>query len=426
MITAKDGKTAAIFTAMGHSESESVSGELVIASGAAQLLARVRKAWKHRNLIERVERLLPVDPSSACQRLLNAAIRDLKEKIVLAGLDIARQVANDNKLPQVSKPEDVLENLSTSHTIDLSYRMGLLSRAEWRRVRRCYEIRRDLEHEDADYEATIEDCIYIFRTCVESVLAKDPVQQLRVADIKAAVESAAEIGPTPEIVDDFRHAPDVRQEEVFRYLLSKAGEATEVQVVQVNAVEMLRRLQPGLKDQPRLSLVRELTERLGRSPLSERDARVANAAGLVALLPKAKLVAFYGGIADKFESVGYSWRKYERHADLFDHLDDVGGLDAVPEDVRRRLILWMVLAYLGEPGGYGMLGRNRQVFYSDSASGRIRETFDRMGAKLRGDVDQAERDKRVIAARKSPSIDRRFQDLLDLVTEADGSVNDED
>jgi hypothetical protein len=40
--------------------------------------------------------------------------------------------------------------------------MGLLPRPEWRRVTRCYEIRRDLEHEDDEYEATVEDCIYIF------------------------------------------------------------------------------------------------------------------------------------------------------------------------------------------------------------------------------------------------------------------------
>ncbi|MER5347841.1 hypothetical protein ABT030_47845 [Streptomyces mirabilis] len=41
-----------------------------------------------KGLIERVRRLLPVDPSSACQRLLNAAVQDLREKVQIAGFGL--------------------------------------------------------------------------------------------------------------------------------------------------------------------------------------------------------------------------------------------------------------------------------------------------------------------------------------------------
>lgn len=153
-------------------------GELVpaqntaVTSKAVQgLLAQIRPQWKAKSLIQRVEKLLPVDPSSACQRLLNATFHDLREKVVLAGLDIAKQAAELHKLPQVNKAEDV-ENYTNDRIIDLAYRMGLMNRSEWRRLKRCYEIRRDLEHEDDEYEAELQDCVYIFATCIEDVLSR--------------------------------------------------------------------------------------------------------------------------------------------------------------------------------------------------------------------------------------------------------------
>ena len=56
---------------------------IVRASGVAGLLAEIRPEWKAKSLIRRVERLLDVDPSSACQRLFNAAIHDLRQKILI-------------------------------------------------------------------------------------------------------------------------------------------------------------------------------------------------------------------------------------------------------------------------------------------------------------------------------------------------------
>jgi hypothetical protein len=101
---------------------------------------------------------------------------------VRAGLDIAKLAADEHKLPPVAKAEDVLDNYSTTHVLDLAYRIGLLSRPEWRRLRRAYDIRRDLEHEDDEYEAEIGDIVYVFSTCIELVLARDPVELLRVSE----------------------------------------------------------------------------------------------------------------------------------------------------------------------------------------------------------------------------------------------------
>ncbi len=149
---------------------------------------------------------MPVDASSACQRLFNAAIHDLKEKIIVIGADLAREVASNYKLPAVSSDDDIL-NYNVSKTIDLSYRIGLLSRAEWRRIHRCYEIRRDLEHEDNDYEAVLEDCFYIFKSTIDTVLSRDPIQVLRVIDIKQIVENLGELVISPQLLEDYKGAP---------------------------------------------------------------------------------------------------------------------------------------------------------------------------------------------------------------------------
>jgi hypothetical protein len=84
-------------------------GRRVAASGVDALLGQVRPDWQAKSLIERVKAILPVDPSSACQRLLNAAIHDLREKIVIAGIDVAAEAAATYKLPPISRPDDIYE-----------------------------------------------------------------------------------------------------------------------------------------------------------------------------------------------------------------------------------------------------------------------------------------------------------------------------
>ncbi|MCY3840781.1 MAG: hypothetical protein OXH09_19385 [Gammaproteobacteria bacterium] len=172
----------------GKSLTLTAEGDITETSKVDVLLNHIRPEWRAKNLIQRVEKLLNVDPSSACQRLFNAAIHDLRQKIVIAGLDIAKEASKQHKLPPITKAEDI-EDYPVMRIIDLAYRIGLLSRPEWRRILRAYDIRKDLEHEDDEYEAGLEDCVYIFKTCIEFVLSKDPIELLKLTDIKNIVES---------------------------------------------------------------------------------------------------------------------------------------------------------------------------------------------------------------------------------------------
>jgi hypothetical protein len=94
--------------------------EINAESGINVLLRTIRPYWQGKNLTDRVKRLLPADPSSACQRIFNATIHDVKEKLVIAGIDTVAEAAKQNKLPPVNKSEDI-EQYSAYKTIDLAF-----------------------------------------------------------------------------------------------------------------------------------------------------------------------------------------------------------------------------------------------------------------------------------------------------------------
>lgn len=56
-----------------------------------------------------------------------------------AWVDIAQQVAIDNKLPPIARAEDI-EEYPTARLLDLCYKMGILNRTEWRKLQRAYDI----------------------------------------------------------------------------------------------------------------------------------------------------------------------------------------------------------------------------------------------------------------------------------------------
>lgn len=388
--------------------------ELIRASEAPDLLKQIRPAWQAKNLIARVQKLLFVDPSSACQRIFNAAIHDLREKATIAGVDIAKQAAKQYKLPPIERPEDI-EEYSTSKLIDLTYRMGLLSRPEWRRLSRVYEIRKDLEHEDDEYEAGVEDCIYVFKTCVEVVLSKDPIHLLHVSEIKDIVEQSGPVVAGQAILDDYEHAPQPRQEEILRFLTSIALDDKNPDVVRQNAFSLLRRLEPLTQNAVRLGIAEHLQERLGRNPLDHLHARVAHASGTLPYLKQAQRSEFFRKFYEELKKVGPGWRSHNEHGDLLRNLKEVGGLLFVPPHLRVKMVEWMVLAYMGEPGGYGTMGRYRRVFYSNTAAPLVKELFAEAAATIKDDLRACESLPAVKQAAKNEYIARRFQELLDIV-----------
>lgn len=377
------------------------------------LLEAIRPEWQGRSLIERVRKILHVDPSSACQRLFNAAIHDLRKKVVIAGVDIAKEAAKTFKLPPIDEPEDI-EEYSAAKLIDLSYRMGLLTRAEWRRLHRAYEIRRDLEHEDDEYEANLEDCVYIFKTAVEIVLSRDPIQPLRVVEVKELVESTDDFAPSSEFLADYEHAPQPRQEEICKYLVSTALNEKEADIIRQRAVEMLRRLEPLTHSQVRLNVASSIQDRIGRhAHIDIAAAKVANAIGAVPYLKQVQIADFFNRYLKKMSDVGFHWTAHEEHAKLLGDLEDVGGLQNCPDSLLGEYVTWLVLAYIGERGGYGM-GANRPVFFSNTAAPIIRRLLKNPPTRVRKALQNIAESKAVKNALETKYIARRLEQLLDL------------
>lgn len=389
------------------------SGQTVAASGAENLLGQIRPSWQAKSLITRVKTLLPVDPSSACQRLLNAAIHDLRDKIVIAGLDVAQEAASLNKLPSASKAEDIQE-YSTTHTLDLAYHMGLINRPEWRRLKRTYEIRKDLEHEDDQYEAGVEDCVYVFRTCIEIVLSRDPISPVRVVDVKGIVETPAKVSISKEIISDFESAPDKRQLEIMKFLISASRDSKNTDIVRQNCVEALRVFRSVIRKSSQAQVGQFMQEFLKSKPIETADMKIAAAAGLTPYLKQAKVNQYFTELLERLNGIGHSWQNYEQHGKILDEFEDVGGLTAVPPATRGSIVLWLVRCYLGEPGGYGM-GINRPVFFSNTAAPLIEKLLRDAGELVSGEVEAAATQQIVKAAIADKHISRRLEKLRDLV-----------
>jgi hypothetical protein len=395
---------------------QAVKSEIILASGVEQLMISIRPEWKEKRLIQRVQNLLPTDPSSACQRILNAAIHDLRHKIIVAGLDIAQEAATRFSLPYVNKPEDILEEYSVSHIIELSYRMGILSRPEWRRFSRCYEIRRDLEHEDDEYEATIEDCIYIFKTCVEVILSQDPIELIRVSDIKAAIASPDKFIPSVEMIDNYKKAPHPRQLQIIELLVNTALDSNKADIMRQNSMEMLRSYKELTLNTVQVEMAEQLQNRIAKKKIDLTTAKVSYAAGILPYLKQRQVEEFFTGFLMRFEEVGHHWSKNMDHSKLFDDFEDVGTLKHCSVSLKPKFILWFTLCYLGEPGGYGM-GINRPVFYSNSGALRIARIFKNFSTEIISFFEKALKDPRVRAAMHNRYIARRAENLMDILQE---------
>ncbi|HAT4244884.1 TPA: hypothetical protein I9059_000011 [Clostridium perfringens] len=382
-----------------------------------KLLEDIRPAWKSKRLIERVEKILKVDPSSACQRILNAAIYDLRDKIVIAGLDIAKQVAQDNKLPTINCEEDILENYSTSKIIDLSYKMGLLTRPEWRKISRAYEIRRDLEHEDSEYEADIADCMCIFKPCIDSVLSKDPIRPLRVTEIKDIVEKPEITKLDVAVIKDYERAPENRQNEIYKFLVSNSLNIKNPEIVRNNCISALESLRDITSNKVLLDNANNIMKKLGRNTPSIEEFKVYYASGTLPYFEENIRIQFFINFSEKLKKIKYSWTNSKNHQDILCELSEVGGLKYCPKICLNDILEWLILCYIGEKGGYGLYGTSRNVFYSDIGAPMALDIIEKSKKYINIDIVNNLRNNNnniELACRSSKYVERRYQNIIDL------------
>jgi hypothetical protein len=398
----------------GNSIILAANREMAIASDVQGLMLQIRPEWQSKNLVQRVTKLLPVDPSSACQRLFNAAIHDIKKKILVAGIDIAKEAATTNRLPQINRPEDI-EDYNVSKTIDLAYYMGLFSRPEWRRITRVYDIRRDLEHEDDEYEATIEDCFYIFKTSIEAVLAKDPIEVIRLTDIKEIVEQPTAVTLDHTVREEYGIAPAVRQVEIYKFLVSMALNSKHPDIVRQNCYISLGVLSSLTKDQVKIEVSQFYSDKVKRNGLDLFTARVSFAAGILPYFKKSILKTFYSSYLDHMKNVGYDFKKNDKHGNLLRELREVGGLEFCPDEIVPGMIEWLCQCYIGERS-FGRFSESRPVFHSNVGAPLSKEILmdskHKVSPLIQGIIKKS---KSIQGVCRWQYCQRRAQDLIDAI-----------
>lgn len=395
--------------------------EIIEQSGVKNYLSRIRPSWQAKQLVQRTMNILPVDPSSACQRIFNASIHDLREKVVMAGIDIAQEAAKTYRLPNISNEEDILERYDTGKLIHLTYRMGLLSRPEFRRISRVYDIRKDLEHEDDEYEAGVEDVVYIFKTCVDVILANDPVQIIKLTEIKDIIQSPNPITLDHTVIEDYEQAPNPRQTEIYQFLISTSLDSSHPDIVRQNSYNALGTLFPYTNRNTILEAAQQFIEkRLGRRSPLQGEMRVANISGILPYLRSAHVNSYYKNYSERLNETGYHWDNNDKHGELLRDLKEVGGItNCSDQSVKDEIIEWLIMCYIGEPGGYGHYGRSRPVFFSNTGAPLSFEILSEDPKITLGDITRimnvSSKIKRQIS---NKFIMRRFQEILDFYSQS--------
>lgn len=386
--------------------------ELIEASGANELLAQIRPQWQAKNLIQRVQKLLKVDPSSACQRIFNASIFDLREKIIIAGLDIAGEAAKIHKLPTISKQEDI-ESLSASRVLDLAYRMGLLTRPEYRKLLRVYDIRKDLEHEDDEYEAGIEDCVYVFKTTIDVVLSKDPIHLIKLTDFKEIVEKPEPAQVSDSVLIDYNSAPKQRQWEIYKFLFYSILNEKHPEIIRQNCYNTILTIREHTNNQVILDLANEFNNKLGRNIPKLKEARAANAAGILPYFKRALLDDLYKNYYSKMKVTGYSFKSNNQHGELLRNLKEIGGLDYIKEPALTNIVRWLVECYIGEKS-FGYYRNMRKVFYSNTGAKLSLEILTKTSQKILPIVQKlGKEDKNIMTSNLDKNVENRYQNIID-------------
>lgn len=134
-------------------------------------------------------------------------------------------------------------------------------------------------------------------------------------------------------------------------------------------------------------------------------------------MKQAQVKDFFVDIFMQMEKVGTRWSAFILHGELMRSFQEVGGLTFCPASVRTGILKWMVLTYIGEPGGMTRYGSIRHVFYSDTAAPLIRDIVKASAQSIRQELQDLAKDKDIIRKCHNTHVERRFQDLLDTISE---------
>lgn len=124
---------------------------------------------------------------------------------------------------------------------------------------------------------------------------------------------------------------------------------------------------------------------------------------------------FFGDVFAQMEKVDYRWSAHSEHGELLRTFSEFGGLLHCPPATRSKILKFLVLLYIGEPGGRTSYGNVRHVFYSNVGAPLAGDLISKAGGSIVDEVRQLSKDKDFKYPLSDQHVARRFESLLDQI-----------
>lgn len=332
-------------------------------------LDRIRAGWRCHPAVEQIRALLPTAPERAMRLLRELAETDLRDKAARAGPAVAEAAARLARLPRIAAVDE-LRSYAIDDLLDLACAMGLLDRAERRRLDRAWSSgRATAPDEDA------------FLACIDLVLAREPVAPLRGITLDMVMAALPGSGWTKELILNFASAPDQAQIQIENLLMQLVGDDSRPAPIRDAALTGLRILNAAARRSARSRIAdgfkTQLCRRLGTLP----DMRISAAIGIAPYLTEARIRRFFARYIHDAQQPEAALRD-EALISFLDEFHALGGLAGVQPALRSKLMLWMVRGYVGAPDRPGRAGAAAPPLFARierlfrDATGLVAEDFE--------------------------------------------------
>lgn len=251
---------------------------------------------------------------------------------------------------------------------------------------------------------------FIFKTTIDVVLSKDPIELLKVTDAKDLIESSTNISVTEEFLTDYKSAPKGRQREITELLISYASDDTKPDIVRENSVELMRHIKPLTEKTVTIEMASILENKLDRAGINLKTAKIGNACGAMGYFKKVRLLDFYGNLKTEVKAIGTDWNTQKTFCTK---LEDIGGLKYCPIEHYEDLLKYLVIFYIGERS-YGRYSASRPVFFSNGAAPIITRLIENDANKANPILESFRKKKPIKNDIENKYLLRRFEDLIDL------------
>lgn len=188
------------------------------------------------------------------------------------------------------------------------------------------------------------------------------------------------------------------------------------ELVRANSYRLLRQVEPLSPNAAKIELANKLEQSIGRRPVNLETAQVALASGAYPFIHQRQQRQIQAALMARFDAVKPDWRQHHEHGEVLDDFARAGAFAICPIGIDRRIARWIVEAYVGEPGRYGTWGRNRPVFYSDTAAPRIERLLWAAGPEIKGHVEYVANEAGTKALIKNQEQGERLQRLVALAS----------